>query len=162
MNIRFALLLPVALGLAAFAGEPGVLTVEDLDKPIDESSGVAQPAEAAEPSVAAQFDIRLTIVHDVQQHINRILHHAQNQRPAGHAEPDVEFQHLPAVFVPDRRDLNRPVKIGFLKPGQERMQQSVRDAVFVLRVPFHQSAERRARHDAEIAVEGAFIFLIRH
>ena len=53
MNIRFALLLPVVLGLAAFAGEPGVLTVEDLDKPIDEPSGVAQPAEAAEPSVAA-------------------------------------------------------------------------------------------------------------
>ena len=53
MNIRIAFFLPVALGLAAFAGEPGVLTVEDLDKPIDEPSGVAQPAEAAEPSVAA-------------------------------------------------------------------------------------------------------------
>ena len=52
MNIRFALLLPVALGLAAFAGEPGVLTVEDLDKPIDEPSDVAQSAEAPAPAVA--------------------------------------------------------------------------------------------------------------
>ena len=50
MNIRIAFFLPVALGLAAFAGEPGVLTVEDLDKPIDESSGVAQPAEAVAPA----------------------------------------------------------------------------------------------------------------
>ena len=52
MNIRIAFFLPVALGLAAFAGEPGVLTVEDLDKPIDEPSGVAQPAEAAAPVAA--------------------------------------------------------------------------------------------------------------
>jgi len=50
MNIRIAFFLPVALGLAAFAGEPGVLTVEDLDKPIDEPSGVAQPAEAVAPA----------------------------------------------------------------------------------------------------------------
>lgn len=52
MNIRFALLLSVALGLAAMAGEPGVLTVEDLDNPLDEPSGVAQPAEAPAPAVA--------------------------------------------------------------------------------------------------------------
>ena len=52
MNIRFALLLSVALGLAAMAGEPGVLTVEDLDKPLDEPSGVAQPAEAPAPEGA--------------------------------------------------------------------------------------------------------------
>ncbi len=52
MNIRFAPLLSVALGLAAFAGEPGVLTVEDLDKPLDEPSGVAQPAEAPAPAAA--------------------------------------------------------------------------------------------------------------
>ena len=99
-------------------------------------------------------------MHDLLQHLNRILHHAQDERPAGHAESDVEFQHLPAVFVPDRRHLNRPVKIGFLEPGQQRMQQSVRDAVFILRIPFYQSAERGARHDAEVAVKGAFVFLI--
>lgn len=52
MNIRFALLLSVALGLAAMAGEPGFLTVEDLDKPLDEPSGVAQPAEAPAPEGA--------------------------------------------------------------------------------------------------------------
>ena len=52
MNIRFALLLSVALGLAAFAGEPGVLTVEDLDKPLDEPSGVAQSVEAPVPVAA--------------------------------------------------------------------------------------------------------------
>ena len=52
MNIRIAFVLPVALALAAFAGDPGVLTVADLDKPIDEPSGVAQPAEAPAPAAA--------------------------------------------------------------------------------------------------------------
>ena len=52
MEIRISPLLALVLGLVASADDLRALTVEDLDKPIEESQDVAQPPEAPAPALA--------------------------------------------------------------------------------------------------------------
>ena len=42
------------------------------------------------------------------------------------------------------------------------MDEFSRQAVFVVRIAFDQPAERRAGHNALVAIEGVFVFLVRY
>ena len=54
-----------------------------------------------------------------------------------------------------------PLNFACAQPRQQRMDELPGQAVFVMRITLNQAAERRAGHDALVAIEGVFVFLVR-
>ena len=77
---------------------------------------------------------------DACQRFDRSPEHSQNHCAGGDANSHVILDHKPAAPMANRCDLDRPVKIRFPKPWQQRPQHRSRQPILVRGILFYQAA----------------------